>query len=78
MKRIFNLTLPPNEIKIKKIYEDNIGLKIIIEAGDMGWNIIYYDGSTMYKDYIQPSQENFNDALNTLKSHIPNVHEINN
>ena len=74
MKR-FNGRMPATEIKATKTYKDKYGLKITIEAGIHGWTILYADGSTTYKDQTTSTEENFINALRTLKAHFPDLKE---
>ena len=75
MKRIFGM-MPSNEIKISKRYEDQIGLKITIDAGPHGWTILYADGSSEYADKNATSEDNFNEALTIAQKHLGDLKEI--
>lgn len=62
--------MPSSEIEIYKTFKDDLGLKIIIEAGKNGWTIMYADSSSEYKDVEDTTENNFQAALTVLKSHF--------
>jgi len=74
MKRFFGM-MPSSEVKMSKKFIDSLGLKIIIDAGENGWTIMYADGSTEYKDIVDTTDNNFNMALEILKSHFDDIKE---
>lgn len=61
MKRFFGM-MPSNEIEREKVFKDCYGKKVIITAGRNGWTVIYYDGTTKYKDEVNDVDVNFNNA----------------
>jgi len=42
---------------------------ITIESGKNGWTILYADSSSDYQDVESTAEDNFNRALERLKSH---------
>ena len=75
MNRFFGM-MPLSEVKIRKTFIDDLGLKISIDAGENGWTIMYADSSSEYKDVVDTTENNFNSALTVLKSHF-DVEEYN-
>lgn len=75
MNRFFGM-MPSSEVKIQKKFVDDLGLKITIQAGENGWTILYADHSSKYADVVDTVENNFNKALEILKSHL-NVKQIN-
>ncbi len=69
MNRFFGM-MPANEIEISKTFEDDMGLRITVEAGKNGWTIMYADSSSEYKDVVESSANNFLNAVEVLKSHM--------
>jgi pyruvate formate-lyase activating enzyme-like uncharacterized protein len=67
--------MPKDEIKIEKVYKDSLGLKIIIQAGDHGWSILFADCSSIFKDVDDTPENNFEAALSELKTHISDIEE---
>jgi len=67
--------MPSNEVKMSNEYIDSLGLKIMIDASENGWTIIYADNSTEYGDMTDTIENNFNTALDVLKSHFPDIKE---
>lgn len=67
--------MPSKEVKMEKTFIDDMGLKIIIQAGEKGWTILYADASSEYKDVLDTTVNNFNKALGVLKSHFPDIKE---
>lgn len=74
MNRFFGM-MPSSEVKIQKKFVDDLGLKITIQAGENGWTILYADHSSEYADVVDTVENNFNKALETLKSQL-NVKEF--
>ena len=74
MKRFFGM-MPSSEVKLKKTFVDSLGLKITIQSGENGWTILYADGSSEYKDIVDTTENNFNAALEVLKSHFGDIKE---
>lgn len=65
MKRFFG-TISLNDIKKEKIFKDDFGYEIIVQAGETGWVIIYPDNSTESKYNIDTVENNYNDAVNLI------------
>lgn len=59
--------MPSDEVEIEKIYRDETGARIRIQAGPKGYTIIYPDHSTDYSDINATAEDNLNAALNRLK-----------
>lgn len=74
MNRFFGM-MPSSEVKKQKKFVDDLGLKITIQAGENGWTILYADHSSEYADVVDTVENNFNKALETLKSQL-NVKEF--
>lgn len=74
MKRFMGM-MPVSEIKIEKIYKDELGFKIIVQAGKHGWTILYADGSSMYDDIDDIPENNLKRALDELRIHIHSFKE---
>lgn len=74
MKRFFGM-MPSSEIKMQKTFVDNYGLKITIQAGENGWTILYADSSSKYRDVVDTTENNFNDALACLRATIGEIKE---
>ena len=68
MKRFMGM-MPSNEVEIIKSIKDKDGKEITIESGKNGWTILYADSSSDYQDVESTAEENFNRALERLKSH---------
>lgn len=75
MNRFFGM-MPSSEIKIEKQFKVGLGNKVTIQAGENGWTILYADSSSEYKDIINTSENNFNNAMEVLKTHFCEVVEI--
>ena len=74
MKRFMGM-MPKDEVKIEKVYKDSFGLKIIIQAGEYGWSILFADCSSIYQDTNETPENNFEAALAELKTHISDIKE---
>lgn len=59
----FNGMMPVNDIEKEETFKDSFGLNVIIQAGPLGWSIIYSDGSAKWKDENITTEENFNNAF---------------
>lgn len=74
MKRFFGM-MPQSEVEKKQTFKVGIDkLKVNIEAGKNGWTILYAYGSSDYKDIVDTVENNFNDALNVLKSNFSEIY----
>ena len=67
---LFNYYKPSSEVQISKTYKDRNGRKVIIDAGKNGWTIMWADHSSDYKDVEDTAENNFQEALTKLKSHL--------
>lgn len=72
MVRFFGL-MPSSCVKKQTVFVDEYGEKIIIQAGDEGWSIIYQNGASQYKDFEASTIENFNYAYEIVKSKFNNL-----
>lgn len=73
MKRFMGM-MPSNEVKKEKQFKVGAGqLTVTVQAGENGWTIIYADSSSDYKDVVDTTENNFNKAVEVLKSNFMNV-----
>jgi hypothetical protein len=73
MERLFGL-MPNSEVEIEKTYVDDLGLKIIIQAGPNGYSIIYADHSAEWGDYVDSTENNLKRAVDKLNGiFIPGI-----
>lgn len=77
MKRMFGL-MPVNEVKKEIVFEDELELKIRVQAGPHGYSIIYADGSAEGEDIDGTTDENIERAKKILNSHFRNLTEVKN
>lgn len=68
MTRCFGM-MPSDEIEKSCTYREQFGLKIGVDAGPHGWTIRWADSSCSYKDVDATTEENFNAAIEEVKSH---------
>lgn len=71
-----NGMMPRNEIDIEERLEaaSEEGKEfyyMMIQAGKNGWTVIYGDSSTVYKDVVDTSENNFKSAMTHLKKSFP-------
>lgn len=66
MVRLFGM-MPSKEVEKEKWYKDDQGLSIGVQAGPHGWTIMLADNSATWKDNDATTEENFNEAINSLK-----------
>lgn len=77
MNRFFGM-MPSSEVEKEEHFKVGVSqLTTTIQAGKKGWTILYADGSSEYKDEINSTENNFNKALQVLKSHFVDVNRIN-
>lgn len=67
MKRFMGM-MPSTEIKKESRFKDKTHSKIIIQAGENGWTVLYADGSSQYKDITQDVDKNFKEAYEIANS----------
>lgn len=65
MKRFFGM-MPTDEIQIEKFYKDKDGWDLTIQAGPHGWSVIFMDGSSLFKDIDDTSENNFEMAYQIM------------
>lgn len=58
--------MPASEIELSKLYKDQHGFRITIDAGKNGWTVIWADQSTNYKDVVATTEENFKEAYDCV------------
>ena len=76
MKRFFGM-MPSSEVKREERFKVGVGqLTVTIQAGENGWTILYADSSSEYKDEVDTIDNNFNKAMNVLKSQFGNVNKV--
>lgn len=68
MKRFLGL-IPKEDIKIDATYRCDLGY-VYIQSNRHGWTIVWADYSCTYKDVETTAEENFDAALNIVKSKI--------
>ena len=74
MKRFMGM-MPVSEIEIEKEYKDDLGFKIIVQAGKHGWTILFADYSSIYDDIDNAPEDNLKLALKELRTHIHSFKE---
>ena len=75
MKRFMGM-MPSNEVKKEKRFDTGNGLIATVQAGENGWTILYADSSSEYKDVVDTTENNFDKAVEVLKSHFLNLLQI--
>lgn len=81
MRRFMGL-MPRTEIEIEKVYKDNLGMKLTIQAGPRGWTILWADKGSNFKDYdkegdpVRTAEQNLEEALEVVKHHLGEVTEV--
>ncbi len=78
MMNRFRGMMPAEEIKISRVFDDDNGMRVRIDAGPHGWTIGYADLSTQYQDIDDSSENNFAAARDVLRERFPNAREIRN
>lgn len=68
--------MPAADIEISKTYKDQYGKHITIEAGKTGWSVLWADGGTDYKQVEDTAENNFQKAIDLIKSHRFELTEI--
>lgn len=72
MKRFFG-KIPYYCIEKEVRFDTGDGLYLTIEAGPEGWTIIYADGGTEFKDIVDTTENNFNEAYECAKRYFPKM-----
>ena len=76
MNRFFGM-MPSSEVKKEKSFRVGLGqLKVTVQAGENGWTILYADSSSEYKDVVDTTDNNFNKAIDVLKTHFSNINPV--
>jgi len=66
--------MPSSEVKKEQQFKVGVGqLTVTIQAGENGWTILYADGSSEYKDVVDTTENNFNKAIEVLKTHFSDI-----
>lgn len=76
MQRFMGL-MPLDEIKKEKAFR--VGKdqwRVLIQAGENGWTIVFDDYSTRYQNVADTTENNFETALKVLKEIFTDVNEI--
>lgn len=69
--------LPIEEVEMEKIYKDQYGSKIMIQAGKHGWTILYgANGDSEYQDVDNTVEDNFKSAYDTVGDSFKPLTEI--
>lgn len=68
--------MPSSEVSKEKVFKDESGLNITVQAGAKGWTIIYADGGTEYKDVEATTDENFSEAYEHLTEKFDNLTSV--
>jgi hypothetical protein len=77
MKRFYGM-MPASEVKKQQQFKVGVSqLTVTIQAGENGWTIIYADSSSEYQDEIDTADNNFNKAMDVLKTHFSFINEVN-
>lgn len=76
MKRFFGI-MPSYEVKREEQFKVGIGQLIVtIQSGENGWTILYADSSSEYKDEVDTTDNNFNKAVDILRTHFNDINKI--
>ena len=75
MKRFCGM-MSSNEITISKIYKDQNGLTVRINAGPNGWTVMYADGSSDFKDEELPDTQNLKNAYDNAVNHLGKLTDV--
>lgn len=66
--------MPSSEVKKEQQFKVGAGqLTVTVQAGENGWTILYADSSSEYKDVIDTTENNFNKAIEVLKTHFSEI-----
>ena len=69
--------MPSKEVKREERFKVGIRQSIVtIQSGERGWNILYADGSSEYKDEVDTIDTNFNKAMEVLKTHFGDINKV--
>ena len=73
MKRFMGM-MPSSEVKKEQRFKVGAGqLTVTVQAGENGWTILYADSSSEYKDVVDTTENNFNKAIEVLKTHFSDI-----
>ena len=73
MKRFMGM-MPSSEVKKEQQFRVGVGqLTVTVQAGENGWTILYADSSSEYKDVVDTTENNFNKAVEVLKTHFSDI-----
>jgi hypothetical protein len=76
MNRFFGM-MPSSEVKKQKSFRvGSSQLKVTVDAGENGWTILYADSSSEYQDVVDTTENNFNKALEVLKTHFSDINPV--
>ena len=68
--------MPCDKVEREEKFKVGLGGTVTIQAGKDGWTILYADNSSEYKDVIDTTDNNFNKAMEVLKTHFDNISNI--
>jgi hypothetical protein len=76
MNRFFGM-MPSSEVKKQKSFRvGSSQLKVTVDAGENGWTILYADSSSEYQDVVDTTENNFNKAIEVLKTHFSDINPV--
>lgn len=68
--------MPSSEIKREERFKvGSSQLSVTIQAGENGWTILYADSSSDYEDEVDTTDNNFNKAMEVLKTHFSDINK---
>ena len=69
--------MPSSEIEREEQFKVGVDqLTITIQSGKNGWTILYADSSSEYKDEVDTVDNNFEKAMNVLKTRFDNINQV--
>lgn len=69
--------MPSSEVKREERFKvGSSQLTVTIQAGENGWTILYADHSSEYRDESDTTDNNFNKAMEVLKSHFSEIKKV--
>lgn len=69
--------MPSSEVKREERFKVGVGqLTVTIQAGENGWSILYAGSSSEYKDEVDTTDNNFEKAMEVLKTHFGDINKV--
>ena len=69
--------MPSSEVKREERFKVGVWqLTVTIQAGENGWTILYADSSSEYKDEVDTTDNNFEKAMEVLKTHFGDINKV--